>query len=89
MPAPPEAVGEAPKEVEDKVESPVTGKRPREDAEAPAEASHELSGYQLFLSQEIPRLKAAHPGLEHKAAFAKAAAAWRTSPLNPKSKATH
>lgn len=41
--------------------------------------------YNKFMKDEIARVKAANPGIDHKEAFKMAAANWKTSPENPKS----
>jgi len=39
----------------------------------------------LFVSDEIARIKAAYPGMDHKEAFSRAASNWAGAPENPKS----
>ena len=56
----------------------------RSAAQVAEKRQREPSQYNLFLQAELMRVKAAHPGIEHKTAFGMAAAAWASSPLNPK-----
>ncbi|KAI3655170.1 hypothetical protein MP638_003353, partial [Amoeboaphelidium occidentale] len=44
------------------------------------------SAYNLFMKDELARVKKDHPNLDHKEAFKKAAGNWKTSPHNPKNK---
>ena len=47
-------------------------------------ATRQPSPYNMFMSQEIHRVKAANPGIDHKEAFKMAAANWKDSPANPR-----
>ncbi|KAI9224095.1 hypothetical protein BC828DRAFT_374266 [Blastocladiella britannica] len=40
--------------------------------------------YNNFMAEELKRIKAVEPGIEHKVAFKKAASNWKASPDNPK-----
>ncbi|KAF9574565.1 hypothetical protein EC968_006178 [Mortierella alpina] len=52
---------------------------------APAEpAKRKMSAYNSYMKEELPKYKAAHPGVEHKEAFKQVASKWKTSTLNPK-----
>mmetsp|Transcript_33205 Transcript_33205/g.55669 ORF Transcript_33205/g.55669 Transcript_33205/m.55669 type:complete len:251 (+) Transcript_33205:280-1032(+) len=42
------------------------------------------SKYNIFVKDEIPRIKLANPGMDHKSAFKLAAANWSLSPSNPR-----
>jgi hypothetical protein len=44
------------------------------------------SAYNAFMKTELAKVKKEHPGLDHKAAFTKAAGNWKNSPQNPKNK---
>ena len=66
------------------------------DGDTPAEPAkpakrprkpREPSPYNVFIREEIPRLKARDPGLSHKEAFKAAARNWADSPLNTRSAA--
>ncbi|KAJ3055546.1 hypothetical protein HK097_010154 [Rhizophlyctis rosea] len=41
------------------------------------------SAYNVFMKNELPKVKAANPGIAHKEAFKKAAGNWKNSPENP------
>ncbi|RHZ63321.1 hypothetical protein Glove_330g19 [Diversispora epigaea] len=47
-----------------------------------------LSPYNAFMKNELPKVKAENPNLEHKAAFKLVAERWKNSPDNPKNQAT-
>lgn len=42
------------------------------------------TAYNLFMKDEITRVKQADPGLKHQEAFKRAAGNWKLSPHNPK-----
>ncbi|KAJ3030717.1 hypothetical protein HDV00_008736 [Rhizophlyctis rosea] len=44
------------------------------------------SAYNVFMKNELPKVKAANPGIAHKEAFKKAASNWKNSPDNPVNK---
>ena len=44
------------------------------------------SAYNLFMKDELVKVKKATPSIDHKAAFTKAAGNWATSKSNPKNK---
>ncbi|KAI8338060.1 hypothetical protein BC941DRAFT_424492 [Chlamydoabsidia padenii] len=44
------------------------------------------SAYNLYMKEELPKLKKENPGLNHKEAFKKVAESWAASPKNPKNK---
>ena len=73
-----------------------TSPRTQLDGVSPAEPAkpakrprkpREPSPYNVFIREEIPRLKARDPGLSHKEAFKAAARNWADSPLNTRSAA--
>ncbi|KAG0210339.1 hypothetical protein BGX28_009391 [Mortierella sp. GBA30] len=53
-------------------------------AAAPEPAKKKMSAYNTFMKEELPKYKAANPGVEHKEAFKQVASKWKTSSLNPK-----
>lgn len=55
-------------------------------AAAPKTKARGQSAYNIFMADEIARVKADHPGIDHKEAFKMAAANWKDSPENPKNK---
>ena len=61
---------------------PPPGKAPRRDRKA-----RQPSPYNVFIREEIPRLKDRDPGLNHRDAFKAAARNWANSPLNARSAA--
>ncbi|CAO3573261.1 unnamed protein product [Mortierella alpina] len=53
---------------------------------APAEPAtkRKMSAYNSYMKEELPKYKAANPGVEHKEAFKQVAGKWKTSTQNPK-----
>lgn len=50
-------------------------------------APRELSAYNIFVREEISRLKASDPAIDHGAAWKKASGAWKTAASNPRGEA--
>jgi hypothetical protein len=63
--------------------APAKPRAPKRDPNAPRQP-RKLSAYNLFMRDELERLKRAHPEVAHPERFKQAAKAWATSPLNPK-----
>jgi len=51
-------------------------------------SKRKLSPYNAFMKSELPKVKAENPNLDHKTAFKQVAERWKTSPENPKNKAS-
>ncbi|KAF9924161.1 hypothetical protein FBU30_005829 [Linnemannia zychae] len=41
------------------------------------------TAYNLYIKNELPKYKAAHPNVEHKKAFKQVAYLWKDAPENP------
>ncbi|KAJ3039948.1 hypothetical protein HDV00_011614 [Rhizophlyctis rosea] len=60
-----------------------------ETTKAPAKKTAGTAGkkgtspYNLFMKTELPKVKAANPGIAHKEAFKMAAGNWKNAPENP------
>jgi len=50
-------------------------------------APRALSAYNMFVREEIARLKASDPAIDHGAAWKKASGAWKTAASNPRGEA--
>ena len=60
---------------------------PRHGTKAAADKKPKTqSKYNAFMAAELPKMKVAHPELDHKAAFKKVAESWANHPSNPKNK---
>ncbi|KAI9000146.1 hypothetical protein DFJ74DRAFT_697851 [Hyaloraphidium curvatum] len=61
-------------------------KAPKEKKEKKEKGSRPPSAYNTFMKEELPKIKAANPNVDHKEAFKLAAANWKNSPSNPNNK---
>lgn len=57
---------------------------PKKKSSASGGAKRPPSAYNIFMKEELPKVKAQNPELSHKDAFKKVAESWKTHPSNPK-----
>mmetsp|Transcript_27538 Transcript_27538/g.80956 ORF Transcript_27538/g.80956 Transcript_27538/m.80956 type:complete len:183 (-) Transcript_27538:576-1124(-) len=69
-----------------KAPGPMQVKRGRKKKDKPARPPRSPSAYNLFMKDEVAKVKAEHPELRHRDAFKMAAERWAESPKNPQNK---